>query len=260
MNGSPKLYTYLARWFPLLTPPAHYQKEAAIYRELFLRHDPAARTILELGSGGGHNAFYLKKHYSMTLVDLSPEMIVQSKKLNPGCEHIPGDMRDIRLGRTFDAVFIHDAISYMTTPGDLQKAIITAAEHCRDGGCLLFVPDFFTETFITSTYHGGTDGEREGMRYLEWIHEPAPGRRTYTMDFALLLKDEQGKVTVEHDQHELGLFSKTEWFDMLQEAGLEARIETIPLNDEECSELQIVYAFSVTEGRGCCHSPDTFRQ
>ncbi len=242
MNGSPKLYTYLARWFPLLTPPAHYQEEAAIYRELFLKHDPSTGTILELGSGGGHNAFYLKKHFSMTLVDLSPEMIVQSNKLNPECEHIPGDMRDIRLGRTFDAVFIHDAISYMTTPEDLQKAITTATEHCRDGGCLFFVPDFFKETFITSTYHGGSDGEREGMRYLEWIQAPAPGGWTYSMDFALLLKDEQGKVTVEHDQHILGLFSKAEWFKMLQAAGLEARIETTPLKDAECGELQFIYA------------------
>ncbi len=80
------------------------------------------------------------------------------------------------------------------------------------------------------------------MRYLEWIHDPVPGSRTYIMDFALLLKDEHGKVTVEHDKHELGLFSKTEWFDMLQAAGLEARIETIPLEDEECGELQIVCA------------------
>lgn len=232
----------MARWFPLLTPPAHYQEEASIYRKLFLRHDPAARTILELGSGGGHNAFYLKEHFSLTLVDLSPEMIEVSKKLNPECEHIQGDMRGVRLGRTFDAVFIHDAISYMTTPEDLHKAITTAAEHCRDGGCLLFVPDFFQETFMPSTYHGGSDGEREGMRYLEWVHDPVPGSRTYMMDFALLLKDEQGKVTVEHDQHRLGLFSKSEWFDMLQKAGLEARIETIALKDEECSELQIVCA------------------
>lgn len=48
----------------------------------------------------------------MTLVDLSPEMLTTSCALNPECEHLPGDMRTVRLGRLFDAVFIHDAIIY----------------------------------------------------------------------------------------------------------------------------------------------------
>ena len=29
-------------------------------------------------------------------------------------------MRNVRLGRTFDAVFVHDAIMYMTTEVDLR--------------------------------------------------------------------------------------------------------------------------------------------
>ncbi len=33
-----------------------------------------------------------------------------SRELNPDCEHVLGDMRTLRLGRTFDAVFVHDAV------------------------------------------------------------------------------------------------------------------------------------------------------
>jgi hypothetical protein len=40
----------------------------------------------------------------MTLVDLSEEMLVVSRQLNPECQHHQGDMRTVRLGRTFDAV------------------------------------------------------------------------------------------------------------------------------------------------------------
>src|SRR5262245_15324138 len=39
-------------------------------------------------------------------------------KLNPECEHIVGDMRSMQLDRTFDVVFIHDAIAYMTNESD----------------------------------------------------------------------------------------------------------------------------------------------
>jgi ubiquinone/menaquinone biosynthesis C-methylase UbiE len=111
----PALYRDLASWWYLLSPPEHYVDEARQYHHIL--HEISSttpRTLLELGSGGGSNAFHLKEHYQMTLVDLSAEMLVVSQKVNPECEHIQGDMRSVRLGRLFDAVFIHDAIGYMT--------------------------------------------------------------------------------------------------------------------------------------------------
>ncbi|MEA2702730.1 MAG: hypothetical protein QOD63_675, partial [Actinomycetota bacterium] len=68
--------------------------------------------MLELGSGGGHNAVHLVADFAMTLVDLSDQMLDVSRRLNPGCEHVVGDMRTVRLGRSFDAVFVHDAVDY----------------------------------------------------------------------------------------------------------------------------------------------------
>jgi trans-aconitate methyltransferase len=76
---------------------------------------------------------------SVTLVDLSPEMLRMSRRINPDCEHLHGEMRSIRLGRMFDAVFIHDAIDYMTTVGDLRQAVETAFVHLKPGGMALFV-------------------------------------------------------------------------------------------------------------------------
>ncbi len=42
-----------------------------------------------------------------------------TRALNPECKHLPGDKRTVRLGGTFDAVFVHDAVMYMTTEEDL---------------------------------------------------------------------------------------------------------------------------------------------
>ena len=67
-------------------------------------------------------------------------------------------MRSVRLGRTFDAVFVHDAIAYMTTEDDLRAVFATAFEHTRPGGVALFVPDAVTETFEPAADHGGHDG------------------------------------------------------------------------------------------------------
>jgi ubiquinone/menaquinone biosynthesis C-methylase UbiE len=87
------LYNGLASWWPLLSPPEHYKEEAAIFRKKILDVSSSRpRTVLELGSGGGNNASHLKKTFQMTLVDLSPGMLAISRKLNPDCEHIRGDM------------------------------------------------------------------------------------------------------------------------------------------------------------------------
>ena len=83
-RGRHKLYSELAAWWPLLSPPEEYAEEAALYGlvlEAYSR-DPV-RTLLELGSGGGSNASHLKRKFTLTLVDSAPEMLVVSRQLNP---------------------------------------------------------------------------------------------------------------------------------------------------------------------------------
>ncbi len=146
-------------------------------------------TLLELGSGGGNNASHLKARFSLVLVDRSPGMLQVSRALNPECEHVEGDMRTVRLGREFDAVFVHDAVVYMTTEADLRAAIETASVHCKPGGAVLFAPDHVRENFRPSTDHGGYDGVGRGLRYLEWTWDPDPADSTYIVDYAYLLRD-----------------------------------------------------------------------
>src|SRR6266700_2964289 len=115
-----KLYAELAPWFHLLTAPEDYADEAAVYVRLM--RESATRpiaSVLELGSGGGNNASHYKEQFeTTTLTDLSPAMLELSRTINPELDHIQGDMRTLRLDRTFDGVLVHDAISYMTTESD----------------------------------------------------------------------------------------------------------------------------------------------
>ena len=224
MFDNPKLYHELAEWFHLLTAPAEYVEEAEFYtRKLIEACDRPPRTILELGSGGGNNASHMKAKFEMTLTDLSQGMLELSRSLNPECEHIQGDMRTLRLGRKFDAVFVHDAVVYMTAKKDLRAAIETAFVHCRRGGAALFAPDHVREKFKPYTDHGGHDGEDgRGLRYLEWTWDPDPSDDTYTVDFAYLLREADGSVRVEKDRHIEGVFSRDTWLRLLTEAGFKA--------------------------------------
>jgi SAM-dependent methyltransferase len=221
--GGMRLYGELAPWFHLLTDPADYAEEADYYARILEEAiNGPARTLLELGSGGGNNASHLKAHFSCTLTDLSPEMLRLSASINPGCEHVQGDMRTLRLGRTFDAVFVHDAVMYMTSEDDLRAVVETAATHVRPGGAVLLVPDTVLETFSPGTDHGGHDGaDGRSLRYLEWTHAPGAGGTAYEVDFAIMLREPGEQVRVVHDHHVYGLFPRESWLRLLVEAGLE---------------------------------------
>ena len=231
-DEQPRLYGDLADWFHLLTAPEDYAEEADLYqRVLFEACDEPPRTALELGSGGGNNASHLKKHFELTLVDRSPQMLELSRSLNPECRHVVGDMRDVRLGEEFDAVFVHDAVDYITTEDDLAATVVTAAEHVRPRGAALFVPDFVRERFESRTQHGGHDGEGRALRYVEWDWDPDTSDTTYLSDFAYLLR-EDGEVRCVHDRHVCGLFPRALWIELLERAGLEARHEVAPPDEE----------------------------
>lgn len=220
-----KLYDQLADWWPVFSPTRAYQREAAHFvRVLRTATRPPPRTLLELGSGGGNSASHLKARFEMTLVDLSPRMLRVSRRLNPECEHVKGDIRTVRLGRLFDAVFVHDAICHMTTEADLRAVMRTAYEHCRPGGAALFVPDFVRETFVEGVDEGGSDAERGSVRFLQWVTDPNPADTTYVIDFAILIRDRRGRVRVEHDRHVQGIFRRARWLRLLREVGFKASV------------------------------------
>ena len=238
MSPEPRLYRELATWWPLLSPPGEYGETGTFYRELLTAACAVPpRTLLELGSGGGNHASHLKQHLALTLVDRSEPMLAVSRALNPECEHVLGDMRSVRLGRSFDCVLIHDAICYLTSETELRAAFETAFVHCRPCGALLVAPDHVRESFVPGAEHGGHDDGERGLRYLEWTWDPDPSDSSYLVDFAYLLRERDGSVTVEHDRHVEGLFPRDTWLRLLAEAGFAPSRAEYPGEDPTGSEV-----------------------
>jgi SAM-dependent methyltransferase len=230
----PRLYTELAGWWQLISPTEDYADEAAFFKRLFQAEN--AKTILELGSGGGNVAWFLKKDFTLTLTDISGEMLTESKKQNPELEHIEGDMRALRLGKTFDGVLIHDAIMYMTSEEDLRAALVTAYEHCKPGGAVVIVPDWVAETFRPHTTHEGEDAGERGVRYLEWIWDADPNDTEVNYEFILALKENDALRTIV-DRQVVGVFPRATWLQLLRDVGFEARVVEDPSTDGERTEV-----------------------
>jgi SAM-dependent methyltransferase len=230
----PKLYTELAGWWQLVSPTEDYADEAAFFKELFQAEN--ARTVLELGSGGGNVAWFLKKDFTLTLTDVSAAMLRESREQNPELEHVEGDMRALRLGRTFDGVLIHDAIMYMTSEEDLRAAMVTAYEHCKPGGVVVIVPDWVSETFRPHTTQEGTDAGERGVRYMEWIWDADPNDTEVNYEFILALKEGDELRTVV-DRQIVGVFPRATWLRLLSDVGFVPTIVEDPTTDGERSEV-----------------------
>ena len=229
--GRNRLYGDLAYLWPIVSPPEDYLEEARYWKDaITVGLGPGRQRILELGVGGGHNLSHLTAHFEAEAVDLSPRMLEHSRKLNPDVVHHLGDMRTVRLGTVFDAVLIHDAISYMLTEDDLRAAFATARAHLRPGGLLLVAPDLVKENFhdgmmlhwpIPPTSHGIE------VTVEERITDPDPTDTviesviTYTIT-------EGGTQQVETDIHSCGLFSLDTWISLMEEAGFATEVRPCP--------------------------------
>jgi len=236
-----RLYTDLAAWWPLISPPEEYRAEAAYFSSVLDSATIPVRDVLELGSGGGHNAVHLTAAFTLTLVDLSEDMLGMSRRLNPGCEHHLGDMRTVRLGRSFDAVFVHDAVDYLSSEDDVRRTAETAYVHCRPGGLAVFVPDVTAETFAEVTEHGGSDGpDGRGARYLAWAWDPDPTDTLTQTEYAFLLRDADGTVQVVHEAHRTGLFARAVWLRLLGGAGFEVTTVTEQTDKDRTPRLLFV--------------------
>lgn len=211
-----KLYTELAEFWPQMSSPEEFKQEAALFKRVIANSTkPAPKTLLELGSGGGLVATHLKTRFKMTLVDLSIHMLAVSRTLHPELEHLEGDIRTLRLGRMFDAVFVHDSIAHMLTERDLKAAMKTAFLHCRPGGVALFVPDEMRETFVPAADHGG----QGNVRYVQWTSDPDPKDTTILVDFGILIRDAHDDVRVVHERQNHGLFARSVWLRLLRSVG-----------------------------------------
>lgn len=241
MVGSLRLYSDLAYLWPLVSPPEDYAEDAAHWRDAIrARLGEGRHRILELGVGGGHNLSHLTSDFEATGVDLSPEMLEHSRRLNPDVEHHVGDMRTVRLEKVFDAVLMHDAVAYMLTEDDLRAALATARAHLRPGGLLLVAPDLVAESFEEGkVLHWdipppSVPGAPE-VRVEERLTDPDPADTTIESWITYKINDECGR-RVEKDLHVTGLFPLATWVSLMEEAGFETEVLPLPGDGDGCGE------------------------
>ena len=233
-GGTYRLYNDLAWLWPLWGCVEEYLEECELFTEMIrqcARHE--VRTLLDVGCGGGKNAFHFKKNFELTGVDISQAMLSNAKMLNPECEFLIGDMRTLDLGREFDAVFLNDSIAYMKTENDLFNAFQSAHRHLRPGGAMITIAEVTKETFRQNkTAVSISEADDLEITVIDNSYDPDPDDDTYETTLVYLIR-ENGKLKIEHDHHILGLFSIDVWRRLLKDAGFEISERTCRIGGED---------------------------
>ena len=88
---------------------------------------PEGSKVLELGCGHGHLLHALKPSKGVG-VDFSPAMIEQAETLYPDLEFVCGDVHNLKIQGTFDAIVISDLLNDLW---DAQQALKTIRRYCN---------------------------------------------------------------------------------------------------------------------------------
>lgn len=251
------MYDDFAHLWPLISHHSDYEAEARYWRDALVSELGQGRLrILEFGVGGGNNLHHIlypecdgrasadaacngehmqrdRPAHDAAVVDLSEEMLLNCKSLNPTVEQHIGSMLDVRLNKKFDAVLIHDAVCYLLSEDDINATIATARAHLRDGGVLIMAPDWFTETYPGSQLDAGIRKDvTPEFASIEYDHDPDPNDDTVESVFIYIIKNPDGSVRVEEDRHITGIFSIQTWLGLMEQAGFRAKRLPYPVHND----------------------------
>ena len=185
-------------------------------------------SILDLGCGTGGHAFPLAaRGYQVTGVDSSEAMLQEARRKLPSVDAAPefvrGDIRNLDLGRQFDAALMMFAVlGYQTSDSDVHQALVSARHHLRAGG--LLAGDFWYGPTVLRVSPsdrlkrvelGGVELVRSATTELD-IH-----RHLAKVHYRLTQVNGQAEALIGEETHRMRFFFPRELERFLIEAGMD---------------------------------------
>jgi cyclopropane fatty-acyl-phospholipid synthase-like methyltransferase len=111
---------------------------AAYIRRLIRRHNPKARTLLELACGTGAILKILAESYDVAGLDISPHVLALARKKLPHVAFHRKDMIKFELATKFNVIIcVFDSINHVLKFTDWQKIFRNVARHLEEDGLFL---------------------------------------------------------------------------------------------------------------------------
>lgn len=217
------MYRDLSWTWPIISPPEDYIEESERIKRLILKNTKIpVRTVLNLGCGGGHVDWVLKKYFAITGVDISLKMLKNARQLNPQVKYRKGDMRTVRLKKKFDAIVLHDSVNYMLTRNDLKKVFRTAYVHLKPGGVLWTCVEEYNRIQQNKLKFSTSKKKNIEITFIENYYDPDPRDSTYEATFIYLIRKNK-ELKIYTDRHLCGIFKLGTWFSVIRKAGFKVK-------------------------------------
>jgi SAM-dependent methyltransferase len=153
-------------------------------------HGLRGNTVLDVGCGTGKGFMpLLGLGWKVTALDISPSMVALARaKAGPEVRIDVADMRELQTYGSFDLVLcLDDAINYLHTPAELERALGGMAANLAPDGILIFDSNtlttyrtFFAERVVVEAggrrmiWQGRTGGQVEPGQISESVFEVEP--------------------------------------------------------------------------------------
>lgn len=178
----------------------------------------AGSRLLDVACGTGRHDEYLKRHYTVEGVDLSPDMLAIARERNPDVTFHVGDMTRLQLGRQYDAVIcMFSSIGYARTVENLERTLRGFAEHTVPGGVVVvggwLRPDQWIPGFLKADVVDEPDMKVARLSRSE-RHDTIS---VLEMHYLVLTRDGVDSFV---ERHEMGLFTPEQYCAAFEAAGL----------------------------------------
>ncbi|MFC4587098.1 class I SAM-dependent methyltransferase [Sphaerisporangium corydalis] len=197
-----------------------YEADSQLMIKYIRARNPSASALLDVACGTGRNLRSFADAFDhIEGVDLAEDMLRVAQKRLPGVPLHQGDMKDFRLGRTFDAVTcLFSAIGYLGDAEQLYTALRCFGRHLNPGGVLVVEPWYSPDNAQSGRVMGDVVTV-DGQTIARLSHTVVEGKAHRMTAHYLVASPESG---IRHftDLHMLSLFTRQEYETAFAEAGV----------------------------------------
>jgi SAM-dependent methyltransferase len=226
-----------SKYYNLLYQDKDYRGEADYLIGLLRRFAQGkVSQLMELGCGTGNHAFlFAEQDVQVSGVDSSEEMVAAARarlEESRSQDALPvypdfhiGDVRNVRLGKTYDAVCsLFHVVSYQNSNEDILSTFRTAREHLKSGGLFIF-DVWYGPAVLTDRPAVRVKRLSDATTEITRLAEPRIHADLNLVDvsYEVIVRDrESGRVEIVTETHHMRYLFSPEIEFFLTQAGFEA--------------------------------------